>query len=141
MLYISGVHALNLECSLETCGDWHTSALRWKDIEFRESDGSVFGVWGIECGHKIPERSEDYMVANHIRALLDLIVEGKFSVARGMREDFICNEKYTPLVFDMVYRLKALENWENIRDFMKKEYKMSWLRYLDGLRGRCGNSN
>ena len=29
MKYISGINALNLPCSLDTCGDWHTSALQW----------------------------------------------------------------------------------------------------------------
>lgn len=31
MLYLSGIHAPNIEDSLETCGDWHTSALITKD--------------------------------------------------------------------------------------------------------------
>lgn len=29
MKYVSLIHALNLPCSLDTCGDWHTSALQW----------------------------------------------------------------------------------------------------------------
>ena len=41
MQYLSGIHALNLQCSLDTSGDWHQSALRWKDLDWRESDGSL----------------------------------------------------------------------------------------------------
>ena len=48
MEYISGIHALNLPCELETCGDWHTSALQWKRPLMRESNGSLFGDYGIE---------------------------------------------------------------------------------------------
>lgn len=29
MEYISGIHALNLICNLDTCGDWHQSAIQW----------------------------------------------------------------------------------------------------------------
>lgn len=43
MKYISCIHDLNLPCSLETCGDWHTSALQWVDLHMRESDNSIFG--------------------------------------------------------------------------------------------------
>ncbi len=47
MLYITGIHALNIEDSLETCGDWHTSALQLQDLHLKESTGSTFGNWGI----------------------------------------------------------------------------------------------
>lgn len=102
MRYITGIHALNLPCSLGTCGDWHTSALRWKDITFRNSGSSILGDYGIELGKTIPEHVETYAVANHIRALLDLIIEGNFSVAQSMRNDFICDETYTPEILKAI---------------------------------------
>ncbi len=48
MKYISGIHALNLRCSLQTCGDWHQSGIQWKMPTVRESSNSLFGDYGIE---------------------------------------------------------------------------------------------
>lgn len=31
MKYLSGIFALNLMCNLNTFGDWHTSAIDWKN--------------------------------------------------------------------------------------------------------------
>lgn len=133
MRYITGIHALNLPCELETCGDWHTSALRWESITFKDTNEAFFKCWGIELNKSIPETDEVFPVANHIRALLDLLEGGKFTVAQGMREDFICNEKYTPLVFSKVFSMRCLPNWGDIDDFMRKEYRLDWLKYKEGL--------
>lgn len=86
MEYITGIHALNLTCELDTYGDWHTSALKWEDITILDSSKSIFGDWGIEKNRSIPESDEKHYVANHIRALLDLIDMGKFSVAQGWKK-------------------------------------------------------
>jgi hypothetical protein len=58
----------------------------------RESADSVFGENGIEGDKAIPLHSERYHVANHIHALLDLLELGRFSVAQGMNDDYICND-------------------------------------------------
>lgn len=79
MRYITGIHVLNLSCNLETCGDWHTSALRWRDISFKNTGESIFGDWGIEYGKRIPEHRGTFVVANYIRALLDLLEDGVFT--------------------------------------------------------------
>ena len=129
MRYISGVHALNLPCSLQTCGDWHCSALRWRDITFMDTETAFFGDYGIEMQKRIPEHDGTYAVANHIRALLDLLETGKFSVAQGMNKDFICNDGYTEEIFDKVAMMKDLPHWPEIDHFMRKEYYMKWLDY------------
>ncbi len=129
MLYITGQQALNLECSLETCGDWHTSAIQWEYLNFNESDKSLFGDYGIEFGCKIPEHKESYPVANHIRAILDLMINSNFGLAQGMKEDFICNDKYTNEIFEKVILLKNQLNWNEIDNFMGNEYKMRWVNY------------
>ena len=95
----------------------------------RETEDSFFGEYGIEYNKKIPEHYELYATANHIRALLDLLEEGNFSVAQGMNKDFICNSKYDAEVFDKVYSMKTLENWNDINKFMEREYKMKWVKY------------
>lgn len=47
MLYLTGVYALNIENSSNTCGNWHTSSLNWRNIELVESSNSIFQEWGI----------------------------------------------------------------------------------------------
>jgi len=129
MLYITGIHALNLPCSLLTCGDWHCSSLQWKRPNLRESRNSVFGDYGIELNVKIPEHDGLYAAANHIRALLDLLELGKFSVAQGMNDDFICNADYDDEIFDKVLLLRELPGWHEIDRFMGKEYLSKWLDF------------
>lgn len=131
MKYITGHHALNLPCSLLTCGDWHTSALQWERLRLVESQESVFGDYGIELDCFVPDHEERYAVANHIRALLDLLIESKFTIAQGMRDDFICNDDYTQEIFEKVSLLKNQPNWSEIYTFMCREYKMKWVRYFE----------
>ncbi len=130
MEYITGVHALNLNCALDTCGDWHQSAIQWERPTTRLTEDSVFGEYGIETGVHIPEHGQKtYAAANHIRALLDLLVEGKFTLAQGMRDDFICNDAYNEEIFRKVLLLRDKENWKKIDDFMCREYRMAWIRF------------
>lgn len=130
MEYITGIHALNLPCSLDTCGDWHTSAIQWKVPKTKESTGSLFGDYGIEQNRTIPEHTGRYNIANHIRAILDLLQDGLYSVAQGMNNDFICNAAYDNEIFAKVYEMKSLDNWKGINDFITKEYKMKWIKYV-----------
>ena len=44
MEYITGQYALNLSCSLNTTGDWHTSALNWKNVYTLFGRLSAIGV-------------------------------------------------------------------------------------------------
>ena len=132
MIYLTGIHALNLPCTLDTCGDWHQSALRWEDLTLRDSDTMFFKEWGIEPTRILPKHSRKYPVANHIRALLDLLEESNFSAAQGMNNDFICNAQYDQEVFHLVYQMRVLQNWDAVNDFMGKEYRMKWLNFLAG---------
>ena len=129
MKYISGIHALNLTCALETCGDWHQSAIQWENPRMKESAGSIFGDYGIEKNHRIPGHDELYNVANHIRALLDLMQDGQFSIAQGMRRDFIGNDAYDTEIFEKVMLLREAPNWREIDRFMEKEYLMKWVQF------------
>lgn len=131
MIYVSGIHALNLNCKLNTTGDWHQSALKWKDITFLDSEKSPFGEHGIEDGHEIPKQKGKFYAANHIRACLDLISLGHFDVAQGMREDFICNEAYTEEIFNHVAMLKGTPNWNEIKNFKNKEYGSTWRNWIE----------
>lgn len=130
MQYITGIHALNLPCNLKTCGDWHKSAIQWENPQIRESDISFYGEYGLEPNHLIPCHTGTFVVANTIRALLDLLYERNYAVAQGMREDFICNENYNDEVFKKVYEMRNLYYWNEINCFMGKEYKCKWLDFL-----------
>jgi hypothetical protein len=132
MRYITGIHALNLPCELDTSGDWHCSALQWKKLHIKNSGCTILGDYGIEKDRTIPEHLERYNVANHIRALLDLIIDGNFSTAQGMRDDFICNPKYTDEIFNKVRYImskSSIDDAEKIDEFMSKEYMMQWENY------------
>ena len=132
MKYLSGIHALNLNCDLDTCGDWHQSAIQWEKLRLYESEGSLWGDYGIETNKPIPEHTELYNTANHIRALLDLLYEGKFTVAQGMRNDFICTDKYNDEIFEKVSMMSGLPHWDAIDKFMCREYKCLWLDFKGG---------
>lgn len=126
MRYVTGIHALNLPCALDTCGDWHASAIQWAHPMMGETDGSVFGGYGIEVGRHIPDRSETFCVANHIRALLDMLEMGDFAQAQGMRRDFICNDAYDEEIFQQAVKLASSPRWGEIARFMHKEYGRKW---------------
>jgi hypothetical protein len=133
MQYITGLQALNLKTSLDTPGDWHRSGLKWSTLTIAESTDSPFGDYGIEVIDSVPEHVGQFKVANHIRALLDIIHSGRFGLAQGMRDCFIDNAKYTEEIFGKVILLRGLTNWADIFDFMSQEYKMEWVSYVKRL--------
>jgi hypothetical protein len=116
-----------------TCGDWHKSALKWDrstiEKRLRDSSKSLFGDYGIEPNKVIPENDGLFNVANHIRALLDLLADGNFSIAQGMRDDFICNEDYTDEVFNKAIMLVNASNWIEIDSFLEREYRNRWVEW------------
>ena len=130
MQYISGLHALNVPCHLETCGDWHLPPpvseqhpLLWN------SERSLFGEEGIEKGREYHGRI--YPIANHIRACLDMLQAGDFSNLQGMRHDYICTDRYDDKIFHDVWKMRVLPSWEAIDHFMEKEYLMKWVRFRE----------
>ena len=130
MLYISGIHALNIEDSLETCGDWHTSALQWERIDLLDSDKTIFKDWGIETDKSIPEHDELYNVANTLRAILDLMVKGSTRYLKGFRDDFICTDRYNQEFFEKVVVLRDLPHWNDINNLMKREFMFEWDNFV-----------
>jgi hypothetical protein len=133
MIYLSGIHALNLPCSLATCGDWHQTGIFWNHLSLQNTENSLFGEYGIERDKTVPEHSGVFNVANHIRALLDLLAQGKFSVAQGMNKDFICNDDYNGEIFEKVSMMKDMDIWKQIDRFMGQEYAAQWLVYKESM--------
>lgn len=132
MKYLTGLYALNLPCQLDTCGDWHSKSIDWSHPDIRESNNSILKDYGIEKNRKVKylDSLEVYNVANHIRALLDMLVVGNYGYAQGMKEEYICNDKYTDEIFNHVYLLRNIDNWNEINGFMEKEYKLKWLSFI-----------
>lgn len=123
MKYVSGLFALNLPCDLKTTGDWHTSALDWGRVKLSDSELSIFTDYGIERGRAIPDHKGKYNVANHIRAILDLMSEKRFDLISNFRNDFICNEAYREEFFRQAAKLLPDEE---IADFMHRHYGRLW---------------
>jgi hypothetical protein len=131
MWYISGIQALNLPCKLLTCGDWHHFSMNWDRLDLFDSEKSIYSDYGIELNHSVPKHPGSHYVANHIRALLDLLTQGNFFMAQGMNDDFICNDSYTEEIFLKVAELKTFQNWTDIDAFMGREYYSKWLRFKE----------
>ena len=129
MLYISGMQALNLPCNLDTSGDWHRSCMDWNHPALKESEGSIWGDYGIEGPKAIPDNKEKHYVANHIRALLDMLHDRNFADAQGMKDDYIGNDKYDEEIFRQVTKMKDLPYWADIDSFMEREYLLRWVQY------------
>lgn len=135
MDYTSGMQALNLPCNLDTCGDWHRSGMDWDTPFILESDRSIFGDYGIEHNKPIPDNPALYSVANHIRACLDLLALEYYDLAQGMKEDFICTDKYNSEIFEKVLMMRKLKNWQEINDFMEQEYRLEWIDFREDRDG------
>ena len=135
MRYITDIHALNLPCSLGTTGDWHHSSIQWQQPRMLDSDTSPFGEWGIEVDRTIicaGQKLEHRNVANHVRACLDMIEQGRLTCARGMRRDFLDDdESYDTDVFEHIALLRRRPNWPDIDSLMKKEHGMAWVDWKE----------
>lgn len=126
MKYISLIYALNLPCKLDTFGDWHSTSLDWNNLQILDTENSIWGEYGIEKSRNIPFLNGEYNVANHIRAILDMLYLQQFAVAQGMNNDFIVTHKYDKEIFEKVLMLKDVPYWEQIDKFMTKEYLKEW---------------
>ncbi|WP_304857489.1 MULTISPECIES: hypothetical protein [Bacteria] len=141
MRYITDIHALNLPCSLGTTGDWHTSALQWDRLRIRESEESPWGDWGIESpsAARVPQHEGmRFNVANHVRALADMIAAHRFTVAQGASEAFLDGNDYDNELFSHIIMLKGTPGWGEIDSFMRKEYRLAWVDFERGNDGRTG---
>lgn len=133
MLYLTGIHALHVPCSLDTNGVPKIPEVDWKTVNFVESSEMFFGDYGIEYNVHIPEHKDKVCVANHIRASLDLLAMGKLDEAEGMSQ-FIGNAEYNAEIFEKVYSMKSLPHWKEIERFMEAEYRINWIHFIDRMR-------
>ena len=130
MKYLTGMFALNTPCPLDTTGDWHRLCYDWSNPEYAESDESLWGTYGIYFNENIPMLGTGGYVADHIRALLDMLSQGRFLEAQGMRNDYICNDSYNEIIFSKVIMLINNTNWDGVNAFMHREYPRKWRMFL-----------
>ena len=130
MKYITGYKSLNLPCSLETTGDWHQSTMDWENIQYSESDNSVFGNFGIELCTVVPNHlGEEIPIANTLRAILDIMQTSQLRTLKGFRDDYLSTDKYDEIFFEKVLMLKNTPNWEQIDAMMIREFNRLWKNY------------
>lgn len=84
-------------------------------------------VTGIYTG-EVPGLGQ-FAVANHIRACLDLLSWGDFGTPGGMREHFLADDGYAPVVFAQVKKLAGSAGWDRVDAFMEQEYRLLWTKY------------
>lgn len=138
--------ALNLDCSLGATGDWHTSGMNWSKLKLHDTKDSIFGDWGIERSgeskvHVPGKEGHSYNIANHIRACLDLLEEGKFSCVEGMYRDFLDeDDQYNEAIFTRVLlpAKRKPDMWDDLHCFMCREYGMKWFNCAKQKDVPCG---
>ncbi len=130
MQYLSGMKALNIPCALTTTGDWHLMCFNWNENEVLNTKNSIFKNYGIERNKKLPN-GQILNVANHIRACLDMISNSEFANAQGMKNDYICTNEYNNEIFKNIIKLRNQSNWNDIDQFMCKEYKLEWINFKE----------
>ena len=128
MKYITGEFALNIPCSLKTTGDWHYNSYPLEKAKELETDNSFYKDFGIEK-HII--KGKNYNIANHLRAILDLIINKKFGYLKGFKNDFIVVDDYDTIFFDNVYKLRNSKIWNDVDNLMKNEYMLKWIYYKE----------
>ena len=128
MKYITDVYALNIPCSLKTSGDWH-EGYNIKNAIYDDTDTSFYKEYGIE---KKIINNKEYYVANHLRAILDMLYNKKFDFLKGFRKDFLVVDIYDNEFFNKVYEMKDLSFFNDISNLMGEEYTIKWLLFLEG---------
>lgn len=125
MKYYTGKIALNIECDLDTCADWHKNGIVLDKSKMQDSDNSIFKDYGIY------ETDKGY-VANHLRAILDLMEQGQCDYLKGFKNDFLTSDKYDRELMIQAKKLRHNKNWEDIDYLLGEEYREKWLEVKNG---------
>lgn len=139
MRYLSAPLAFCVYCELDTPGEWRGSRELWSDNNFnncmRDSEDSPFKEYGIEMNRFLQYKPLcTYHVANHVRAYLDMLYEGRFNEMEGMFLQYINNGECRRAIFEQVlYRCKHLASYQDINAFMTKEFGNAWVSFVDAI--------
>ena len=136
MKYITGWIAFATPCELDTVGKWNLHKNEFLDeynMTLYESDESPFGDWGIETD-KLVDYHEDttYNVANHIRAYVDMLYQGRFSELKNIYMEVIDCPKALDMIFKLVDdKLRDQKGFQIIDEFLEREYGNLWRSFVD----------
>ena len=138
MRYVTGIIALGTECELNTPGLWNIPKEVFIDEKMCknvESDESPFKDWGIEQNKIIKYREFClFNVANHVRAYVDMLYDGKFDELKDVFFEAINDSKSRQDIFMLVYgKLRHLAQFKKINEFMEQEFGNAWLSYMDAI--------
>lgn len=138
MRYVTGIIALGTECELNTPGLWNIPKETFIDEKMCknvESDESPFKDWGIEQNKIIKYREFClFNVANHVRAYVDMLYDGKFDELKDVFFEAINDSKSRQDIFMLVYgKLRHLAQFKKINEFMEQEFGNAWLSYMDAI--------
>lgn len=92
MQFITGLHALQCPCTLNTPGDTRHASVDWTYPALADTETAFFGDYGVETDKEVARLSGTRNVANHLRAVLDLLYEGKFKDLAGLFHSVLFRE-------------------------------------------------
>lgn len=141
MQYLTGLLAFGIPCDLDTNGMWGFRSSDYSNDEhfatfLRDSDNSPFKEVGIVNNVYIDQRPLcTYRVANHVRAYLDMLYEGKFDELKGLYQVAIGRPKYRQDIFMQVYgKLRHLACFDEVSNFLCDEFGTGWVSYVESIR-------
>ena len=129
MQYITGFHALNCHSSLRT-PDTLPVAVDWTYPEIANTETAFFKDYSIETNKEIAQLPGSHNVANPIRAVLDLLIQGKEKELTGLKHKILANDLLTEELFNKVIELQAQSLWNDVCWFIGCEYGIEWLDFL-----------
>lgn len=111
MQYITGLHALQCPCSLGTPGDTHHTSVDWTYPTLADTSTAFYKDYGVEADKEVARLSGNRNVANHIRAALDLLAQGKVNDLSGLKREILANDQLTLELFNKVIELHTENVW------------------------------
>ena len=129
MQYITGFHALNCHSSLRA-PDTLPVAVDWTYPEIADTETAFFKDFSIETNKEIPYLTGTHNVANPIRAVLDLVIQGKEKELTGLKHKILANDLLTEELFNKVIELQAQSLWNDVSWSIGCEYGTEWLEFL-----------
>lgn len=139
MQYISGMICFGIQCECDSVGCWNMPKSMFLDdanIIKRESDGSLFGSYGIEKNKFIPYREYTvWNIADHVRAYMDMLADRDYEKLKGVFANYISSAKCRKDIFTLTLsRLGKEPDFMLTHQFMVDEFGADWLSFCDAVK-------
>ena len=103
---------------------------RERGLDVSGTETAFFKDYGVETDKEVARLAGTRNVANHLRAVLDLLHEGKFKDLAGLKREIIANDQLTAELFNKVLELHTQNVWNQVSWFIGCEYGLQWLEFL-----------